>query len=169
MIGALQLYPLMWVSGCKHTSVMSVCVQLLKPTLPPRSPPVTLRLNHPFIHYFGFKIFLSSESCFNLLISIWKKFIGNVTFWQFEDFLPKMWGYSTPYALEQWWSTIPPISTKQTTISHFKPTANKNETNDVGNPGPGLGQAQKCGRVKTVNGIPTLLLLIIECGSKTTN
>ena len=80
-----------------------------------------------------------------------------------------MSGYSTSYALEQWWSTIPPISTKQTTISHFKPTANKNETYDVGNPGPVLGQAQKCGRVKTVNGIATLLLLIIECGSKTTN
>ena len=28
---------------------------------------------------------------------------------------------------------------------------------DVGNPVPGLGQAQKCGRVKPVNGIPTLL------------
>jgi hypothetical protein len=30
-------------------------------------------------------------------------------------------------------------------------------TYDVGNPDPGLGQAQKCGRVKPVNGIPTLL------------
>jgi hypothetical protein len=27
---------------------------------------------------------------------------------------------------------------------------------DVGNPGPGLMQAQQCGRVKPVNGIPTL-------------
>jgi len=27
---------------------------------------------------------------------------------------------------------------------------------DVGNPVPGLGQAQKCGRVKPVNGIPNL-------------
>jgi hypothetical protein len=27
---------------------------------------------------------------------------------------------------------------------------------DVGNPGPGLMQAQQCGRVKLVNGIPTL-------------
>jgi hypothetical protein len=27
---------------------------------------------------------------------------------------------------------------------------------DVGNPGPGMGQAQKCGRVKLVNGIPIL-------------
>jgi len=25
----------------------------------------------------------------------------------------------------------------------------------VGNSGPGLGQAQKCGRVKRLNGIPT--------------
>jgi hypothetical protein len=30
-------------------------------------------------------------------------------------------------------------------------------TYDVGNPGPGLGQAQKCSEVKLVNGIPTLL------------
>jgi hypothetical protein len=27
---------------------------------------------------------------------------------------------------------------------------------DVGNPGPGLGQAQTCGRVKPVDGIPNL-------------
>ena len=26
---------------------------------------------------------------------------------------------------------------------------------DVGNPGPGWGQAKKCGRVKLINGIPT--------------
>jgi len=30
-------------------------------------------------------------------------------------------------------------------------------TFDVGNPAPGLGQAQKCGSVIPVNGIPTLL------------
>ena len=35
-------------------------------------------------------------------------------------------------------------------------------TYDIGNLGPGLGQAQKCGRVKPVNGIPTLPLLIIR-------
>jgi len=28
-------------------------------------------------------------------------------------------------------------------------------TYDVGNPGPDLGQAQKCGGVKAINGIPT--------------
>jgi hypothetical protein len=33
-------------------------------------------------------------------------------------------------------------------------------TDDFGNPGPGLGQAQKCGRVKLDNGIPTLPFLI---------
>ena len=31
-------------------------------------------------------------------------------------------------------------------------------TYDVGNPSPVLGQAQECGRVKSVNGIPNLLL-----------
>ena len=30
---------------------------------------------------------------------------------------------------------------------------------DVGNPGPGLGQALKCGGVEPVNGIPTLSCL----------
>jgi len=32
----------------------------------------------------------------------------------------------------------------------------KTMTYDVGNQGPGLGQAQKCGRVKQVNEITTL-------------
>jgi hypothetical protein len=32
---------------------------------------------------------------------------------------------------------------------------------NIGNPGPGLGQAQKCGRGNPVNGIPTLPLFII--------
>jgi len=31
-------------------------------------------------------------------------------------------------------------------------------TYDVGNLGPGLGQAQKCGRFKPVNGIPIATL-----------
>jgi len=29
----------------------------------------------------------------------------------------------------------------------------------VGNPGLGLGQAQKCGRVKQNNGIPTIMII----------
>ncbi len=32
----------------------------------------------------------------------------------------------------------------------------KTSTYGVGNPGPGLRQANKCSRVKQVNGIPTL-------------
>jgi hypothetical protein len=35
---------------------------------------------------------------------------------------------------------------------------------DIGNPGPSFGQAQTCGRVKPVNGIPTFLSL--EIGSQ---
>jgi hypothetical protein len=31
-----------------------------------------------------------------------------------------------------------------------------NMTHGIGNLGPGLGQAQKCGRAKLANGIPTL-------------
>ena len=37
----------------------------------------------------------------------------------------------------------------------------KTRTYDVVNPGPGLGQAQKCGGVISVNGIPSLHLLLI--------
>ena len=49
--------------------------------------------------------------------------------------------------------------TKQTTTSHLKLLNIKKTTNyDVGNPDPVLGQAQKCGRDKPVNGIPTLPL-----------
>ena len=39
-------------------------------------------------------------------------------------------------------------------------TKNKTTTYEVGNPGPGLGQAQQCGGVKPVNGIITLLLVV---------
>ena len=35
-------------------------------------------------------------------------------------------------------------------------------TFDVGNPAPGLGQAQKCGRIKRVNGIPTFHDIIFK-------
>ena len=45
---------------------------------------------------------------------------------------------------KQWWSTIPSISTKQTIVSHLNSlNTKKNTTYDVGNPNPGLGQAQK--------------------------
>jgi hypothetical protein len=55
------------------------------------------------------------------------------------------------------WSTIPLISTKRTITGHLNLlNTKKTTTYDVGNPGPGLGQAQKCGRVKPVNEIPTL-------------
>ena len=41
-------------------------------------------------------------------------------------------------------------------------------TSDVRNSGPGLGQAQTCGRVKPVNGIPTLskTYMIIDTSNK---
>jgi len=46
--------------------------------------------------------------------------------------------------------------------SHLKSlNAKKFMTYDVRNPGPGFGQAQKCGRVKLVNEIPTFSLLMI--------
>jgi len=35
-------------------------------------------------------------------------------------------------------------------------SSQKTMTYDIGNLGPGLGQAQTCGTFKTVNGIPTL-------------
>jgi len=49
----------------------------------------------------------------------------------------------------KWWSTIPPISTKQTTSSYLKSLNTKNAmTYGIGS--PGLGQAKKCGRVKAI-------------------
>jgi len=42
--------------------------------------------------------------------------------------------------LKQYWSTIPPISTKQTTTSQYKKQHMELEMS-----GPGLGQAHKCG------------------------
>ena len=52
-----------------------------------------------------------------------------------------------------------PISTKRKNTS-FKKKQNKTKKNPttyvVGNPGPGLGQAQKCVGVNPVNGIPNL-------------
>jgi hypothetical protein len=55
--------------------------------------------------------------------------------------------------------SIPQISTKQTPLSLTELTEHTKKpiTYDVGNPGPGLGQAPKCSEVKLVNGIPTLL------------
>jgi hypothetical protein len=47
------------------------------------------------------------------------------------------------------------------TVTHG--TQRKTTTYTVGNPDPGLGQAQKYGGVKPVNGIPTHPLLIIGC------
>jgi hypothetical protein len=47
---------------------------------------------------------------------------------------------------------IHPISTKRTITSPLN--IEKLTTYDVGNPSAGLEQAQKCGRVKPVNGIP---------------
>ena len=54
---------------------------------------------------------------------------------------------------KQWWSTNPPISTKQTTTSHHKQLniKKKTMTYDIRNPCLGLVQAQKYGRVKPVN------------------
>jgi len=47
-----------------------------------------------------------------------------------------------------WKSTIPPISTKRTMISDFNSLNTKKDAYDVGNQGPGLGQARQCGGVK---------------------
>jgi hypothetical protein len=47
-------------------------------------------------------------------------------------------------------------TTKQAITSHLHSMKiDKNTTYDFGNPGPGLGRAQQCGRAKPVNVIPT--------------
>ena len=54
------------------------------------------------------------------------------------------------------------IQNIQTMTSHLKSLNTKMSTTyDAGNPGPGLGQAHKCGGIKPVNGISILQLLII--------
>jgi hypothetical protein len=42
----------------------------------------------------------------------------------------------------------------------------KTVTYDIGNPGSGLGQAKKCGGVKSINEIPTFSILIIISPTK---
>ena len=60
---------------------------------------------------------------------------------------------------KQWWSTIPPVSTKQTITSHINSLSTKKTVAYYvsGNQGPGLWQAHKCDRVKLVNWIPNLI------------
>ena len=42
-------------------------------------------------------------------------------------------------------------NTKKTITSHLNSSNTKKTTHEVGKPGPGLREAQKCGRVKSVN------------------
>ena len=60
-----------------------------------------------------------------------------------------------------WWSTIPPISTKWTTTSHLKPINHNRprHTWDIGIPGPGLRQAQQCVGVKPFR----FVILLPDC------
>ena len=58
-------------------------------------------------------------------------------------------------------SIIPPISTKQTTTSHFNSlNIKKTTTYDVRIPGPYLEQAQNCGRVMPVNSTPPHVVIV---------
>jgi hypothetical protein len=53
-----------------------------------------------------------------------------------------------------WWSTIPPISRKQTASSQVKSlNTKKRVTSADGNACLGLRQVHKCGRVKHVTGM----------------
>ena len=51
------------------------------------------------------------------------------------------------WTVKQWWSTIPPISTKRAITSHLHSLNTKKGNHDIwlGNLGPSLGQSQKCG------------------------
>ena len=57
---------------------------------------------------------------------------------------------------QQWWSTSPPISTKKTTCHLIPLNTLKTICMTYA-----LGQGQTCGRVKLVNCIPNLSLLIV--------
>jgi hypothetical protein len=80
--------------------------------------------------------------------------------------------------IKLWWSTIPPILTKQTITSLLNSLitnsliTKKTTTYNVAIPDPGVGQAQACGGVNPDSGIHTLpsyfvffvlLLLAIKC------
>jgi len=55
--------------------------------------------------------------------------------------------------IKQCWPTIPTISTNRTITSRRSSlNIKKTMAYDVGNPGPGLGQAQKYGGVKLLHG-----------------
>jgi hypothetical protein len=60
----------------------------------------------------------------------------------------------------QWCSTIPSISAKSN--NHLSPKITEHKTmtipDDVKNSGPGLGEIQKCGGIKSINGILFLKL-----------
>jgi hypothetical protein len=60
---------------------------------------------------------------------------------------------------KQQWSTIPQMSIKWAFTSPITHWTQKGGITiyDIGNPDPDLEQAQKCGMVKPVNGIPILL------------
>jgi hypothetical protein len=51
-------------------------------------------------------------------------------------------------------NNILPISTKCRINFHLNPLTQKHH--NIRNPGPSMGQAQICERVKPVNGIPTI-------------
>ena len=56
--------------------------------------------------------------------------------------------------------TIPSLSTRRKIISHFYSfNIQRTTTYDVGNPGFCLGQAHKCGGIKPINGLPSLIHL----------
>ena len=61
---------------------------------------------------------------------------------------------------KQWWWSVLQISTKRAITSHLNWLSTKQNgettTYDVGNPVPGLRQAQQYGGIKPLNGIPTL-------------
>jgi hypothetical protein len=59
----------------------------------------------------------------------------------------------------QWWLIITTMSTKRTITSHLKSLNIKNTvTYHVGNPGPGLWQAQRCGGLNLLVFTKTLIM-----------
>ena len=61
---------------------------------------------------------------------------------------------------KQWLSTIPPIWTKRTIISHLNSISTK-KTYDIGNPGHGMCQAQNSD-VEVINVIPILPVWLLD-------
>ena len=110
------------------------------------------------------------QNSHNLSVNTYVQSIKKRKYKQWWSTMPPISPLTFTHQKQQWWSTMPPISPLTLTKNnsdgqqchqyHLSPSLTKNKKrpwlSDVGNPGPVLGQAKKCGGLKPFNRIPTL-------------